>query len=357
MGFYLIVGSATLFLCLGVIFVIRGLQFSSPQRDEGLRDQQDVVPLADIKEISELKKIEARQVEPKPVKPPLSLIKYLIKESRRSARSFKYEPGQERPKDIFIVKNEKLSSPKVHPAPSFDSDSWQKPLQEATEQLKQSKESCDTLKQQNKEFKRQLEEDNLRFQRLEKNIEQLKKGFEQEKNREVFKIKALEHEVTRLQHEREQLVYDSASFEKLKESNLRLSERIRLSDERMRELLENMDSTRVHSEENLKQAYAIIETLKIQQQQFQKVQEHAYQQNLQEVSGKIVVLEKEKEELQGAKIALKAEFEKIKQYNAELLAKERILQYELAKSRAQAVGLEKVCQDLKSMVEEVHQGR
>ena len=51
---------------------------------------------------------------------------------------------------------------------------------------------------------------------------------------------------------------------------------------------------------------------------------------------------------------LSKEMEKLKGFNNQLLEKEKITQYDLIRSRAQAVGFEKICKDLKVKIEQMN---
>ena len=66
-------------------------------------------------------------------------------------------------------------------------------------------------------------------------------------------------------------------------------------------------------------------------------------------------LKKEKEELTQREAELIRNLQKLKEFNAYLLEKENILEYELAKNRAQALGLEKICEDFKIQLDRVDQ--
>jgi len=55
--------------------------------------------------------------------------------------------------------------------------------------------------------------------------------------------------------------------------------------------------------------------------------------------------------LQGFNQGLKNDFEKTKEHNAHLIEKERFMEFELSKNRAQALGLEKICEDFKVQIE------
>ena len=61
----------------------------------------------------------------------------------------------------------------------------------------------------------------------------------------------------------------------------------------------------------------------------------------------------EKQELLKQAQKLDAELNQLKAFNAHLMDKERLLQYELTKSRAQSIGLEQICEDFKHQIEQL----
>ncbi len=62
-------------------------------------------------------------------------------------------------------------------------------------------------------------------------------------------------------------------------------------------------------------------------------------------------LSKERDELFRERSQLMINSKKIEEHNAQLLEKDRFLQYELTKSRAKALGLEKICEEFKIRLE------
>jgi chromosome segregation ATPase len=64
-------------------------------------------------------------------------------------------------------------------------------------------------------------------------------------------------------------------------------------------------------------------------------------------------LKKECAEALAARASIEAEMRKLKEYNDFLLKKEKALQYELTKARAQSMGLERITEDLKIKIESI----
>lgn len=79
--------------------------------------------------------------------------------------------------------------------------------------------------------------------------------------------------------------------------------------------------------------------------------ENKYDEEKKEARNRIAGLENEKTVLLSARTELKRDLEKVKEINAVLLKKEEMIQYELTKARAQAMGLEKVAEEFKTEIE------
>ena len=76
-------------------------------------------------------------------------------------------------------------------------------------------------------------------------------------------------------------------------------------------------------------------------------------QELIEVSENLAELKGKNEEMIIERQEGKHNNEKLKDFNQHLIEKEKILKYELTKSRAQSLGLEKICEDFKIQIEEM----
>ena len=82
------------------------------------------------------------------------------------------------------------------------------------------------------------------------------------------------------------------------------------------------------------------------------VEEGAQEQDLSEKDKGILEQSRgQNEDLLQSNEALKSELAKIKELNDQIREKEKVLQLELTKARAQSVGLEKICEDFKEQIE------
>ena len=68
-------------------------------------------------------------------------------------------------------------------------------------------------------------------------------------------------------------------------------------------------------------------------------------------------IRKERDEWIKERSVCEASINRLKQFNDQLTEQEKILHYELTKSQAQIIGLEKVCEDFKGQIETIYQHR
>ncbi len=89
-------------------------------------------------------------------------------------------------------------------------------------------------------------------------------------------------------------------------------------------------------EQSLKEARQAIDTLSAENVRLRRQMES---------------LSKERDDLFEQRSELMMDLKRIEEHNAQLLEKERFLQYELTKTRAKAMGLEKICEEFKIRLE------
>ena len=128
---------------------------------------------------------------------------------------------------------------------------------------------------------------------------------------------------------------------------------------------ENQDFRKQIEEEKKRNEQASVQILDLNKavivlrEENQKLiqQRKAYEQQEQRTAhdqvGSIEGLKKENGLLKEEKERLDQELKRIKEFNRQLLEKEKVMQYDLIRNRAQAVGLEKICEDLKIKIEQM----
>lgn len=183
------------------------------------------------------------------------------------------------------------------------------------------------LEEENQRLAGQIEEQKEKCARLERHIEVLTR----------------EH---RNQHDEM-----TAVIRQLKAQNDDLLVQMKKSDGQIAELRAELTAVQKSGEEKSKEARKAIELLKTQKLAVGKAELGALSDKLAESLAVIESLKRENKELQQANDELKNNFRKTEELNACLVEKERMLHYELTKNRAQALGLEKICEGFRAQIE------
>ncbi|MCA9406902.1 MAG: hypothetical protein KC684_10215, partial [Candidatus Omnitrophica bacterium] len=212
---------------------------------------------------------------------------------------------------------------------------------------------------------------------LENELQALKQIFQGKEGSEVTDLGA---ELERLKSEKdkwgEEELKGAAQIGALREEISRLQEEYQGEQSSLKEKLEKTEVSRQNLEEELKRAqgklagieqkakeiertnsdklrdaYTQISDLKAQLEgQKPRETEHIRQQ-LTGARAAVDELKKERERVLQLKNKAEEQVAKIKEHNTYLLEKDKALQYELTKSRAQRIGLEKMCEDFKMQME------
>lgn len=202
--------------------------------------------------------------------------------------------------------------------------------QESREQIQ-----IDQLTEKNQQLIEQLNEQKDKFEKVELNIEVLKKEYKGLKEQGAGKIKILEEQMEKVQSENGRLTEGLSSkselLEKKHEENQRLQTEMRATVGRLE--LEKE------------------ELLKVKDVSVDKSDYEALSNRLVGTISTVEGLKGEYKDLQKSNDELKDTFKRTEELNVHLLEKERLMQYELIKNRAQALGLEKICEDFKAQIE------
>jgi len=162
-------------------------------------------------------------------------------------------------------------------------------------------------------------------------------------------------EITELIQKNEQLEQNLQALNKEKEQLLPNHELI--NDLKAKgDLFEKQHADNKIQQEELRE---FIRTLKSEKEELLKSQEsgvdktefNAIGGRLNESLAAIAALKGENKDLQQFNQGLKDDFKKTREHNEHLIEKEKLMEYELSKNRAQAVGLEKICEGFKLKIE------
>jgi len=205
--------------------------------------------------------------------------------------------------------------------------------QNADETETAKRRQMDDLLEKNRELKAQIDIQRSNFEQLEQNVEILKE--------ENAKVKEMESRIAELRQESEQSSLERELLEELKLKNELLQKQHEESRNRQIELQTAIN--RLESERN--------DLLKAKQAGVDRSELEALSNRLAGSIETIETLKGENRNLLQANQDLASDYKKIEAFNLHLREKEKMMQYELVKNRAQALGLEKICEDFKVQIE------
>lgn len=176
---------------------------------------------------------------------------------------------------------------------------------------------------------------------LEQDLEMLKSENQKVKDSKLIEVGALEDKLSNIQREKEQLSKDHELIDELKVKG-ELAEKRYTENKLQQDELQKFIST-LESE--------MAELVRAQKMGVDNTEFQALNNRLESSIATIETLKGENIALQGSNQGLVNDFEKTKEYNEHLVEKERFMEFELSKNRAQAFGLEKICEDFKCQIE------
>ena len=238
------------------------------------------------------------------------------------------------------------------------------------------------LTYENNKLKKQVQEREAEFSRLTVEIEAAKKAYEQLLAQEGAKAEDFQKNIVRLAQEKEELLLkkDQESILKvseleaelaaarqadtdrqsqfkdtlmrLKAENQSLLEQGQESQKQIERLQDYIELMQKSNNQKLSEANEAMHRLEIQRNESGRIQQELWDKQLSLALAEVGEFKKERERLLQSHDGLERDFTKIKDMNTYLLEKEKLLQYELAKERAQSLGLERICEDFKIQIDE-----
>jgi chromosome segregation ATPase len=164
-------------------------------------------------------------------------------------------------------------------------------------------------------------------------------------------IKSLEDKLNTLSNSREiQLSQNEYTFEQLQQEKEQILFQLKVNELKLQETQKSFEFIKGAYENKMKEATQVIPSLKPVVQPVAMTDDKALKQ-LEWALGEIEALKKDQEKLEQSNSELEFRAEKLREHNNQLVKKEGMLHYELSKSRAQAVGLEKICTSLKEQMD------
>ena len=325
--------AAAVILVIGAVLVIKGLKEA---------EVEAAVPIRDIKEIRKLEKKspEVRPTlaaTPQPEPATDGKIKEELEQLRRKNQDLSAENERlnEALKKEMAAQNMKTISVEE-----------QKTLAEREQRFALAQQSLDQITKENLQMKDQLKNEKDNAACLEKTIESLKNEKSQIEMRETLKINDLNREVGGLRLVQEEVERHKQSLAKVERDFYDAKQHKEAAEEKLKMLERDY-------EERLEKSKEHFESLSLQQQATIQKQVQLIGERLSEAMATIAALKKEKEDWHKNNEGAVLEQQKTRDLNTQLAERERQLQYELTKSRAQALGLEKICEDFKLQIEEM----
>ena len=239
------------------------------------------------------------------------------------------------------------------------------------------------LTYENNKLRKQAQEREAEFSRLTVEIEAAKKAYEHLLAQEGLKAEDFQKNIARLAQEKEELSLkkDQESISKvselevelaaarqadadrqaqfndtltrLKAENQSLLEQGQESQKQIERLRGNIELMQKINNQKLNEANDAMHRLEIQRSEADRIQQEILDKQLSQALAEVGEFKKEREQLLQARDGLEQDFTKIKDMNTYLLEKEKLLQYELTKERAQSLGLERICEDFKIQIDEM----
>jgi len=239
------------------------------------------------------------------------------------------------------------------------------------------------LTYENNKLKKQAGERESEFHRLTGEIDAAKRAYEQLLSQEGSKADDFQKNIARLAREKEELLFKKdqesiarvnqmeaeltaarqadadrqAQFKetlaRLQTENQSLLEQGRENQEQIERLRANVELMQKINNQKLNEANEAMRVLQIQKSESDRIQHELLDKKLADALTEVGEFRKEREQLLQAHSGLERDFTKIKDINTYLLEKEKLLQYELTKERAQSLGLERVCEDFKIQIDEM----
>ncbi|MBN1869592.1 MAG: hypothetical protein JW847_03330 [Candidatus Omnitrophica bacterium] len=209
--------------------------------------------------------------------------------------------------------------------------------------------------EENHQLRKEIVESKVKYEQLEERMEGLRKEYGQLKEREEKNQKIFMNENVRMKAEREELSSSEGILSELKNKIELLEKQYRESQMRQGEMEAMIGQLRAEKNDLLAQTRMKEEQAEAQRKEqafvSNKSEFEALSNKLVESISTIEELKRENKDLQREKQELMDKFKKTEELNNHLMKKEKMMQYELTKNRAQAIGLEKICADFRTKIE------
>jgi len=318
MMIYTFITGAIIFLVVGVRVVWRAFKSTD--------EEAKVEPISNLDDIRKLKK-EVQNDSP-----------VLMTENQKLSEALKRELSSKET-EVAVVKN-------------------QEALEDQKKQLEQARASIEVLTSENHKLKKQMDAQINKGEEFYRLISSTRDEFVEEVEGYQSKIQVLESELQHIQEEKGKLSQGRQSMEHLEAENRNLAVQLEENQNKQKEVQKRFESIKNESDQKMEEAAGMINEMMEKLQMIKgnevKSQDEGIEKKAGEPSALIEKLYEEQEALLREKMNRDLEFSRMKEFNEHLVEKEKTLQYELTKNRAQSLGLEKICEEFKVQIEEMN---
>ncbi len=209
--------------------------------------------------------------------------------------------------------------------------------------------------EENHQLRKDLHDQKGRFEQLEKDMELLKAEHIQIQDQKKKEVEALEKEKAQFDGEKELLSSKSGLLSELKIKTEMLERQHEEAQKQRIEMSATVNQLKAEKDNlvmqtKLREDQVAIQ-LKEQRAEASKAEFESLSSKLVESIAAIAELKRENKDLQKENLDLKDVFKETEELNNHLIEKEKMMHYELTKNRAQALGLEKICEDFRMRIE------
>lgn len=222
------------------------------------------------------------------------------------------------------------------------------------EQLAQAQKTINVLKAEKQELNKKLDLLITDFGFIENTFHSFKSKQEQLLEAKDVLILKLQDEIARINNDTVSVPELQAAMSKLKSENDSIRQDLTRREKDFEQLRAKAEQVRKDFQQKLDAEEEKQRALRLQIEKLNAAAAKA-------MNDEAVVLKKQIEELQFelkqallAKDRTEQDYARVKAFNEQLMEKESLLQYQLMKQRAQAIGLEKMCEDFSSQIDRTH---
>lgn len=302
---YFLLLVAIIFFVWGLIAIIKGWQGCA---------EDDSVPISELEEMKEW--TAGYPFEPR------------VRDQEKKAAS--------PPQEIETIKKEYERLRAEQESQMSDLKERLAQLNRDKEQLLLSREIVDELKAENQRLQEQEDAHRSKIGRLEKEVSEAGQAALGHQSQFGEKIGQMQAE------------------------NQHLLRELKEKEEQLRQLTVDLELIQKVNNQKLNEAHRAMELLSIQNEESARrraiedsAKQEALNKQLSEAAVSIEQFKRETEEWAAVKAALEERLQKVEAHNSRLVEKENALRHEIAKHRAQTLGLEKICEDFKIQIDEM----